>query len=1693
MPNSEGAHPEVFVSYARQDDDPPVGASVSDGWISVFVQNLGRKGLKDRLFFDRSRMGPGAPLGPTLQAALEQSRLFLMLLSRASIESDWCRKELMHFLARHADEATRSSNVIIVELWPFNDLRGDDDHLRCIRDLRSEVVFAPQFWTKPQNRASYRVLGEPSPRDCCDEDRVEYWAALAELREAILAKLAVRGPVRSADVTATSATTDVLSGDAVAKSEADSGRLIGTVLLADTTDDLKGLRNRVRRHLHGEGVLVLPEGDYTAKSLEQFNRQFDRDLARADIFVQLLSPRLARPEEGFAEPLPQSQYTRAKSQERIPILQWCERQPTDDQLKDPRLARLFNIERLQVSTWTQLCSDVVGSLKDRDRGQPHTMALAQAASCSVRIGERRGHGSPYVGLRPFTEDDAALYFGRRVQVDELLIRLGSPRRFVAVIGDSGTGKSSLIAAGLIPALKAGALARPVASATIERAGSGSSLSRWSICRFTPGERPLDRLVEALLRDRRWADDDEVADTARARLVASLASSPNALADEFRRRLSRFEGEALLVVVDQFEEVFRDRWRPSAEAEYPTTQTSAAPLPTPYDRHVSADDEHFVSLLLRCAAADVPIHVVIVMRSDHLGDAIVFPGLPEAINSSVYLAPRLTRDQLRSAIVDPLSAFGGEIDPKLVTRLVNEAAEDDDLPALQHALLRMWVRAGARRSITSSDYESVCAPGEGASHTRLGNAIDDHANQIYLRLSSEQKEIAREVFSALVERRDGRYVRRSQRIGELVILIGAGAKPDLEYLVCEFRSQGLLVAPNAGCFGDDETVDITHESLARNWYRMQQWLVSEERYAVELREWDQRTQRYRDKRGGILDDEDGRRAKQWMEEVGVRRLDASRWASRYRVERSFEDIKQFVRQSVAVAERQRREKMLFRTLALLFVAGIGIVYWHSIQADRQAAIAKASELASTSETLTKDSPDLGLLLALESRRYMPTPKGDALLRAAATSYPVDRVLRAHDGAILDVRPTLNNTRLVTAGADGTARVWDGISGEQVLLLRGHQAAVVSVQPSPDGSWILTASRDATARLWDAVTGEERCVFRGHEHPLFNARFSPDGRAILTASEDATARIWDASTCVASPAVRRHDAAVTDALYSADGTKVVTTSLDKTAGIWEAGSGNHLHTLVGHDGVVHAASISSDGKIVATASSDKTVRLWYTESGDAWGVLRGHEGPVTSVEFSPDGSKVLTASLDRTARLWDVSTGAELQTLRGHGERVSHAHFSSDGSTVLTSSADGTVRLWDGATGVESSVLRGHEGAVTSARFTADGQSILSTGVDGTVRRWGRQAGGEARRVNWEDGAISGARISSDDRLALLGNVNGSVRVIDMVTGTTRQTLTGHVGNVARVAVSPGGRLAISASWDRTARIWDLGVGRQVFELLGHADDILDVQFSLDGAKALSASRDGTACLWDVASGKKLLALSGHGGEVTSVQFSADGKTALTASSDSTARLWDLTNGALLKVLGRHEGVVHLARFFPDGKSAFTAGADGRVAVWDLTTGKQRFEFLGHRAPIVSARLSADGGRALTASWDSTARLWDTTSGRELQAMRGHAGAIHGALFSSDGSMALTFGADKTARLWDLPTGKELWVLRGHDGEVIDADFTADGRTIVTVGTDRTVRFWSCAACRPIDELAPELAARVGRNLSADERQRFGLLPASPQSR
>ncbi len=1331
--------------------------------------------------------------------------------------------------------------------------------------------------------------------------------------------------------------------------------------------------------------------------------------------------------------------------------------------------------------------------------------------------------APYVGLRPFTEDEALLFFGREAHVRDLLAGLQRQQRFTAVLGASGTGKSSLVRAGLIPALHRGAL-RPFASA------EQVPPHRWNVCLFQPGDSPLANLAAALTEDPRWVHGTD-RERAISSLAATLGSSPLALSDLYRQLAERFTDESLLLVVDQFEEIFRYRQRKPDAAE------------------------SLIALLLRSASEAVPIYVVITMRSDFLGHCVAFNGLPEAINSGLYLTPRLGTEQIRSVISSPLTLVGGRIDPVLANRLVNALGGDDELPILQHALLRMWQRARSlgRSEIDDSDFRTLCAPrlddanaGTASSAPLLSYAIDNHAWEIYGALTPAQREVCRQLFLALVERREGRELRRPQSLRQLRQLLPEHQHAALEAVIDAFRAAdaGFLLPRGPRPIDTDELIDISHESLFRQWQLFRQWLREEERDVAELREWRQRAMRQQSEGGGWLDDNDCARAQRWRERVSARTR-AANWARRYEGSGAYAQVDRYIQDSLdrlaeekaldealrqqaqdertarleAEAELQRaaaqraeaeRERALafnavLRRRSRLAIAGclialafgaLALLWWRQaeeakLDAEAMARHALAGELASTAENLRREQPDQSLLVALAAREVATNAKADALLRTAQHSFPYTGVLRGHHGEVWAAQFSHDGKTLFTVSDDHRAKLWEVASGRQLHVLEGHTGAVGSAAFSPDDRLLITAGEDHTARLWDTATGQLHQVLRGHRGPVWSAQFSADGLIAITASDDLTARLWDVRSGRELLVLRGHGGPLWTAQLSPDSRSVVTASDDGSARLWDSRNGNTLHVLRGHQGAVWSARFSADGQLVLTASLDRTARVWEAASGRQRHVLRGHEHSVRSADFSPDGKTVLTASRDKTARLWDLSNGRQLRVLRGHEGPVWTIQASPDGRTLLTASRDKTARLWDAASGRELRVLRGHGSSVWSADFTADGTLLVTASGDQTARLWKTDDEREARVLQGHHGPVSAAEVSADGRRLLTASDDNTARLWRIGSAPAAEhVLAGHEAPIVDARFAADGGRVITASLDGTARVWDVTSGEQRLLLRGHEGAVLSARFAVDGS-LVTTGKDQTVRFWDAANGRQLRVVSGHEAPVVSAELAADHKTMLTASSDKTARLWDADSGRERVVLRGHEAPVTGARFSPDGRLVLTTSWDATARLWDSATGRELHVLRGHEEAVRSARFSADGKTVLTASIDGTARLWDVNSGRERHVLRGHEDSIESARFSPDGKIVLTAGSDHTARLWDAGSGDELAVLRGHEGEVWSTAFTPDGQTIVTTANDRTVRLWRCGECRPITEIVDDVSRRVGRPLSESERRRFGLVDTLPR--
>jgi hypothetical protein len=479
--------------------------------------------------------------------------------------------------------------------------------------------------------------------------------------------------------------------------------------------------------------------------------------------------------------------------------------------------------------------------------------------------------NPFPGLRPFRAYEEHLFFGRESQVDAMVDKLARTR-FLAVVGSSGSGKSSLVSCGLRPALHRGLLAR-----------AGTS---WRIAQFRPGSSPIRAMAHALAEESVLFSGFEAGALTLEEIIdANLRMSRVGLVDICQQaRLG--PGENLLVVVDQFEELFR----------YHTLGPSAAG--DGQDRN--PEGIAFVNLLLEARSQTAcPIYIVLTMRSDFLGDCTEFPGLPDAINEGQYLVPRLTRDERRAAIAGPVGVAGGSISAVLLTRLVNDVGDNpDQLSILQHALNRTWAHwwneGRGRGRLDLPDYQAIGT---------MARALDEHAETAYGELAPSQRRVCEKIFKALTDKgTDARGIRRPASLRKLVAVAGASQDEVVE-VIDAFResSRSFLMPPMGEALGAETVIDIAHESLMRIWDRLTVWAGEEAQSAQLYRRLAETAALYHAGKAAPWQDPDLQVALEWRE----REKPIAAWAELYGG--GFQQAMDFLAESEAQRDREVQEK------------------------------------------------------------------------------------------------------------------------------------------------------------------------------------------------------------------------------------------------------------------------------------------------------------------------------------------------------------------------------------------------------------------------------------------------------------------------------------------------------------------------------------------------------------------------------------------------------------------------------------------------------------------------------------------------------------------------------------------------------------------------------------------------------------------
>lgn len=1106
------------------------------------------------------------------------------------------------------------------------------------------------------------------------------------------------------------------------------------------------------------------------------------------------------------------------------------------------------------------------------------VAVAATASDSVSL------PNPYKGLRAFSEADAADFFGRATLTGRLLERLAEERkdaRFLAVVGPSGSGKSSVVRAGVIPALRRGGL-------------PGSE--RWFVVELIPGTHPLEELEIGLLK---------VAVQQPSGLMEQLQRDARGLLRAARLVLPNDDTSELVLVVDQFEELW-----------------------TLVDSQAAR--EHFLDSLI--AAVTDPrsrVRVLVTLRADFYDRPLQHAGLGELMRTRTEVVLPLTPDELEQAISGPAQRVGAQLEPGLARLIVKDVSDQPGtLPLLQYALTELFERREGQ-TLTLAAYQS---------NGGAFGALARRADQLYANLDPTGQEAARQLFLRLVTLGEGvEDTRRRIRRDELTTLMDAafsvqGPLSAMDEVIDVYGCYRLLT------FDRDPvtrgpTVEIAHEALIRHWRQLGSWLDAsranlrvQRQLATAAREW---VQSERDPSflatGGRLVQFEGLA---FVDDMVLNHEEQeylnTSLAERERLAEQDRAREAELRASLLHSEAQRLAAEANRLLqaggnaeliALLAIASMRMRY--TPQGDE--ALAGAAMLNYALGIYNHNGLDL-VITSDGKTAIIVGNSVDAFVFDLTIGAEQGIFAGGHTDYIYGVALSPDGRMLATGGMDGLVCLWDVETRTVFATCIGHNASIWRVAFSPDGTKLLSGGGDQKARLWDVRTGRELRCFEGHQHLVTGVAFALNGSLIGTASVDGTARLWDVETGAEQVCYSGHRGSVMCIAIAPNGRTVVTGGADATVRLWDADRGRELYCCRGHNETIQRVVFSPDGSRFVSCCEDGTVRMWDVSNGSEVQRYDGHAKFAFAAAFTPDGRQFLTTGGDGVSRLWDAHPKPYLPTFEG-----SLACFSPDGKLVATGHLDGIARLWEVQTGIMLREYVQHTSEITSVAFTHDGTRLFTGSQDTVARVWDVATGRELLALRGHTTNVRPVFLSPDGRLLLTGSDDRTARLWDATSGDLLHVLRGHNDQVFDATFSPDGRLVVTGSVDGTIRLWDSASGAELRVL---HESAASVAFTPDGATLITANWSGNISLWDVASGNEIGSLLGHITTVWMLRVSPSGRYLLSGSSDRTARLWDLQKRQEIRRFAGHTSGVFSVDFSPDERHVLTAGNDVTVRMWDI---------------------------------------------------------------------------------------------------------------------------------------------------------------------
>jgi WD40 repeat protein len=1161
---------------------------------------------------------------------------------------------------------------------------------------------------------------------------------------------------------------------------------------------------------------------------------------------------------------------------------------------------LYLRDRVEIATQTRAIRQTPGihCLKKHDKGEyifltpGHALNLPPAPPLDVSK-------NPYRGLLPFEEKHSNLFFGRNA-LTQKLYEFVTSHSLTVVLGASGSGKSSLVKAGVIHKIR-----------------QGQDGNTWFILPpFRPGESPFKALNNTLGA----VNLPAIAIPSEA-TFSGLLPPAERLANWFKEHPQSH----LLLVVDQFEELIT------------------------LCRNDQEREQFLEGLAGAIATHPNQLHLVLILRSD-FKPQFHNTALEKDWQTAQFVVPAMTRGELREAIEKPVEARVMYFQPHdLVEQLIDEVANmPGELPLLSFGLSELYLKYLKRQEDAKNQGETIDRAITLADYEELGGVVRsltqraDREYETLVKQDPAYEQTIRNVMLRMVAV-EGELARRRVPMSELEYPEPENTR--IKTVIQRFSDARLLT--NGIDSEGQPYVEPAHDALVRGWQKLLEWKKNEQENLNLQRKLTPAAEAWKNRQGSL-----------WNTDPRLSLLKQIlnsnyNWLNKTESE--------FIRNSI---DRKRRNSLILgSSITGVFVGLLGFSGYIYTQG-RDALISADARTSGVLYNLNKELDALVLAVEAGTalKQSLWTEPNTRIYTLATLQQAVYGVrernrLEGVSDTIWNVNFSSDSGTIVAGSFDGKVIIWD-VKNNRLKTIQGHSKYVSSVAFSPDGQMIASVGADQTVKFW-RNDGTLLKTLQQNSEPVGIA-FSPDGGLIASSTRDGTIELWNRQGSLLKSwkwngGLNRGQGNTLS--FSADGRLIAATTNNNLVALWNI-DGKLITTFKGHKGAVTSLSFSSDGKLLASSSQDKTVKLW-TLNGKLLKTLTGHTQSVNSVRFHPSKQSIVSASSDRTIKLWNFN-GTELDTLKGHESEVYDVSFSPDGNLIASSSNDKTLRIWS----LNAIPVETIQGNVVNFDRTGQILTVDGTwsSPDRAVKLWNRDGKllntlpipsqpvgvshdgkviavvsqpGTIKIMNWKgqqlktrdgfDPNLGCITFSPDGQtIAVTSNSSKTVRLWDIRSENIK--VIDKINDFSCcTSFSPDNQIIAANSWEnKSVNILELNTGK-ITLLKGHQDVVDSVSFSPDGQTIATASRDNTIKLWRL-DGTLLKTFKGHKGWVNSISFSPDGKILVSSSKDLTIKLWDI-NGRELTTLQVNVEVLN-ASFSPDGKTIASVTNKGKVTLWNF---------------------------------------------------------------------------------------------------------------------------------------------------------------------